>query len=104
MGFLSRGFHLEQACLEQEPSGDDGAVFPGLKSICDASPLSPLHALWESQDRSIEKEITIHQHVENTPSALRSLWATPAEDLTEPHCSQSGKHWRSCCDGTASLV
>lgn len=37
MGFLSRGYHMEQACLEQEPSGD-GAVFPGLKSICDASP------------------------------------------------------------------
>lgn len=37
MGFLSRGHHMEQACSEQEPSGD-GAVFPGLKSICDASP------------------------------------------------------------------
>lgn len=36
MGFLSRGYHMEQACLEQEPSGD-GAVFPGVKSICDAS-------------------------------------------------------------------
>ena len=45
---------MEQACLEQEPSGD-GAVFPGVKSICDASPLSPLHALWESQGLSRRK-------------------------------------------------
>lgn len=30
MGFLSRGCHMEQACLEQEPSGD-GVSFPRSK-------------------------------------------------------------------------
>lgn len=78
-----------------------GALFPGRESRCGAS---PLRALWARQERSDQKEITVHGHfVENMPSVLRSLWATPVEDLT-CCCSQSGKHWRGCCEGKALVV
>lgn len=99
MGFLSRGCHLEQACLEQEPSGEGQFSQVGRAGV-----VLPLYMLCGQGRKGLTRRKSPFTDTSSrTCRVLRSLWATPVEDLT-CCCSQSGKHWRGCCESKALVV
>lgn len=58
-----------------------GSVFPGLK----AGVMLPLYMLCGQVRKGLTRRNSPFTNMLRTLSVLRGLWATPVEDLTEPH-------------------
>lgn len=82
MGFLSRRCHLEQACLEQKPSGEGQ-----FSQVERAGVVLPLYVLCGQVRKGLTRRKSLFT-TKNTPSVLRSLWATPVRTLHVAVASQ----------------